>query len=476
MPQKILVLHSAPVKRVEHGIEDLRTRGLFDDPEITVFSRRDDRAEKRFRANAAVGRVGVRRAGWNPLPDIRRLRSERLDTVVVFFTGERGYWKMKWMAPWLGAERILVYAGDGEMFALGAATYVRFLLMRARKRRPDDFAAYQDGPAQPWSDRVLVLQTAPPELVAEGIRRLRAQAIFRDPQITLLMRKISAPHPIWNTLKPAPEMQTHNGVRGAWAELRARRAERYDGLALFLSGDPSFRKMKVFAFLCGARRVLIFNENLDCFFYSHGAFVRFLERRLRYGVERTAVSAQGSSGPPLERVLVLQSAEPEIVEPALALIHERKIFRNPHITLFARGGERYRMAFAGNPHIQSLLIHKHMDKAWSHLQMFRREQYDAAVLFLTGDPSYWKIKYFAFLCGARQLLVFNEHLDCFFYTPRALAGFLWERWRQRASHPDGAYTIGPRAALIKLLRPAVYPFRFAYLLFYYWKLQRRRPQ
>src|SRR5262245_7865472 len=121
MSQKILILHSAPVKRVEQGILDLRQSGALPAAEITVLSRRDPEAERRFRAYPSVGRVMVRSAGWSPWRDWARLRRERFDGVVVFFTGERGYWKMKAMALGLfpSTARVLVHAGDGEIFELG---------------------------------------------------------------------------------------------------------------------------------------------------------------------------------------------------------------------------------------------------------------------------------------------------------------------------------------------------------------------
>jgi hypothetical protein len=94
------------------------------------------------------------------------------------------------------------------------------------------------------------------------------------------------------------------------------------------------------------------------------------------------------------------------------------------------------------------------------------------VLFLTGDPGYWKIKCFAFLLGARHKLIFNENNDCFFFHWKAWAGLLAHRMASRSkvpAHAGGAHQIaGVFLILIKLL---LFPFRFAWLLLVWGQLR-----
>lgn len=471
MGQKVLILHSASIKRVEQGICDIVERGLVLQPEITVFTEDHWTAIPRWRAHAAVNQVLVRERGESLWHELTRWRRARFAVVVVFVTGEPGYRKMKLLAPLTGAPRLLVCAGDGEILDLTPAAYVRRLPDLWRKRPPADAARFQDAPVAPPPKRIFVCQSAAPEVIAAGIRRLLAQNIFRSPEITVFIREKAAQHPVWQTLGPSITFMTHGEgwpqAPKQWGRLRA---AAYDAVVVFLTGDPSYRKMKSFAFALGIRRLLIFNEHLDCFFYAPGPFLRFLTNRCLHGVAPSAVL--GTNRPTIpERILVLQSAEPEVMAPILETLSERELFYDPQLTLFLRNEERYRAYFADKPYVKQLQMHTRMANAWAHLRRLRGARYDAVILFLTGDPSYWKMKYFAFLCGARRLLIFNENLDCFFFTPRAFLRFLLNRWRRA-----GAHASPPLSVLAKILRPLIFPFRFAYLLLYFLVLQMRRPR
>ncbi|MBI1745481.1 MAG: hypothetical protein HYR55_02710 [Acidobacteria bacterium] len=265
----------------------------------------------------------------------------------------------------------------------------------------------------------------------------------------------------------------HLGGPTALAQLLRSRPQDYDGLVLFFSGDPSYHKIKALALVCGLRRILVFKEDLDSFFFSVSGLLRFLALRLRHGVKPMENAADAAIVP--ERVLVLQSAALAVIERALTLIRQRGIFRDPQISLFLREGDRCRANFADYayepPHV---LSHAGMENTWAHWRAIRHARYDAVVLFLTGDPSFWKIKVFAFLCGAKRLLIFNEHYDCFFYTPTGLISFLMKRWRQRVGTVEAAPHAIVIHALIRVARPLLYPFRFAYLLLFYWTLELRR--
>jgi hypothetical protein len=193
-----------------------------------------------------------------------------------------------------------------------------------------------------------------------------------------------------------------------------------------------------------------------------------------------------------QRILVLQTAVPSYVKCAMEDILAKNLLGPVRITLFCRAIPEEHSQFLGAPWISELCVHHEMSGALRQLLDFRRRRFDVVVAFFTADPSYWKIKWFAFLCRGRHLLIFNEHLGCFFYNPIAFLRFLWVRyneWKLRIKQqlgyalgtPQGMMTTYPSSFWLRLIRPfhllfkfAVFPFRFAYLLV--WTLQKQRQQ
>lgn len=192
------------------------------------------------------------------------------------------------------------------------------------------------------------------------------------------------------------------------------------------------------------------------------------------------------------RVLVLQTASPSYVKRAMKEILAKELLGPVHITLFSRALPDELSQFRGISWIDELSVHHESRAALKHLRELRRGRFDVVVAFFTRDPSYWKMKLFVFLCGGRHLLLFNEHLGCFFFTPSAFLQFLLARfreWRLRSKQKLG-YALGtsqvlilqPASLWLALLRPlhlalkvVVFPFRFLYLLVWTaWKRYQRR--
>ena len=182
-----------------------------------------------------------------------------------------------------------------------------------------------------------------------------------------------------------------------------------------------------------------------------------------------------------QQVLVLQTAVPPYIKRAMEEILEKRLLGNVTITLFCRNLPEERAQFQDIPWISDLLVHDETRAVHKHLQLIRQRKFDVVIVFFTRDPSYWKMKCFAFLCHGRHILVFNEHYGCFFYSHRLFARFLLARyreWRIRAKQSLG-YALGTPQGLISetaspgmaLLRPIhliiklmVFPLRWGYLL------------
>jgi hypothetical protein len=196
------------------------------------------------------------------------------------------------------------------------------------------------------------------------------------------------------------------------------------------------------------------------------------------------------AGNPLQ-VLVLQTAVPAYVKQAMEDILDKRLLGDVSVTLFCRALTEESTQFQGIPWISELLAHDEAHGVLGHLRSIRRRKFDVIVVFLTRDPSYWKMKCFAFLCRGRHVLVFNEHLGCFFYTHRLFAGFLWARyreWKLQAKQKLG-YALGTPQGMMSeiaspglaILRPVhltlkllIFPLRWIYLLAWSCSMQYKR--
>jgi O-antigen biosynthesis protein len=110
-----------------------------------------------------------------------------------------------------------------------------------------------------------------------------------------------------------------------------------------------------------------------------------------------------------DRVLIIQSAEPDAVLNAVNHLKSLPNFRNSRYTVFCRNRSEILQYFNGHPMFAQVLTHSETEGWMKHLLQLRRERFDAVVALFTGDPSYWKIKFFAFLLGGRHKLFFDEN-------------------------------------------------------------------
>ncbi len=193
----------------------------------------------------------------------------------------------------------------------------------------------------------------------------------------------------------------------------------------------------------------------------------------------------------MSKVLVIQTARPEYIDLAMKDILSKELLGKCQITVFCRGLADELRLFQSMTWIDTLDVHQETGGAFGHLLRLRQEKYDVVITFFTRDPSYWKIKGFVFLVGGRHLLVFNEHLGCFFYTHRAFYAFLKTRYRdwireckQKIGSSLGTsqgYVSRSQSAGMRLLRPfhlflkiLLFPFRFLYLLLWSQCMERKR--
>lgn len=325
--------------------------------------------------------------------------------------------------------------------------------------------------------RILVVETASPKRVRQKLEEILGGKIYPEPEVTLLCRDDPARLECYRGLQGVRVISLKPGVeRRIVRELRARQ---WDAVHAFWTGERSYRHMKWIALRAGARRTDIDSGDGGQFRLTWRSLPRYWIFRLRHPLPRdhwefawqppSAGAALGHGG---ERVLVVQSAEPPHVLRALERLDADKIFRNPRYTLFCRNRPEVLQHFRGHGRIAEVIGHDETHDWRGHLRRLRRARYDALVLFFTGDPSYRKIKCFAFLLGVRRRYVFNENNDCFEFTWRAWLSFVAHRLSQRARAGSGAGRLRTAGMFaLVALKVLLVPFRFLYLLLVWLRLR-----
>lgn len=268
-------------------------RGENAQPEITVLCRDDKRTIAWFREIPAVNVVPL--DSDNRPEVLAALLREEFNEVHVFWSGESRYRRMKLIALRFRAGRTWIDAGDGNVFRLTWKACLRFALFRSRHRLPSDHREFvlrpeTSGPAKYYDgEKVLVVQSAEPPHVLKALEAIRTRRLLREPRFTVFCRNRPEIARHFQLHPLVAELRLHSESRRALQHLRELRARRFDAVVVFFTGDPSYWKIKCFAFLTGARHRLIFNENGDCFFFSLGSWLALLARRLN---ERTRPGAR----------------------------------------------------------------------------------------------------------------------------------------------------------------------------------------
>ena len=299
---RILLVETASPKRVRRKAEQM----LADfNPNLTILCGDAPGAVQSYREIAGAEVIGLDPRDRSLIA--RDLRERNFDAIHVFWTGEKKYRSMKWYALRLGADRMVVDAGDGNIFLLTWKAIIRFWPFRRKHPLPSDHyefvpqptagiappqapeavpqpspaRALQEEPERFSGQKILVLQSAEPPQVLRTLERLSERPMFANPRYILFCRNRPEILTHFQGHPMLAEIRTHHETRDSWRIFRGLRRERFEVAILFLTGDPSYWKMKCFAFLLGARHKLIFNENNDCFYFNWRSWFSLLSHRLR---------------------------------------------------------------------------------------------------------------------------------------------------------------------------------------------------
>ncbi len=302
-------------------------------------------------------------------------------------------------------------------------------------------------------------------------------AIYKDPEITILCSEDAK---TFSYLSEIPGIQVirvePSSRRKALDDLRRRM---FDVLFVFWTGESRYRRMKVLALCLKARVTQVDSGDGGVFRLSWKALIRHWQFRMAHPLPTDHWEFNPAAAEPGEpeyregeKILLVQSAEPACVLKALELLREKPLFHRARYVLFCRNRPEVLKHFQAHPMIHEIRTHCETRRSWKHLRELRRERFDAVVVFFTGDPSYWKIKWFAFLLGARHKVVFNEYNGCFYFDLGKWLGFLSSRLGQRSRVGAGRRWISRAGVFAFLLaKVLLIPFRFIWLLFVWLRLR-----
>lgn len=391
----VVPLHEAPPEMAEFlqrfPLTPLGRRVLWvESCHPSLSSKVQDNLEGLIPADAQVTRVesGPLRSF---LGTVIRLRRERFDGAVVFFSGEVGFGRHKLLPFLVGIRRILVVRETGVRFYLSARKLFRFWYERLCLRWPQAQAA----------PRILLVQTETAEYVRQVLLQLRKDKLFPRSEIAVLcapgdQTRLKSILPPDCRLLPYSNRRWKDNLR-LWKQLQDFDA---DVACAIFTGWPIFRKQKLFYLLYPVRRRLIFNARLDFFDLHWRNLPRLWRREPRLFAATEA-----------RRLLFVQTADSETMLRALGRLSQSEVTEGGKIVVFCR--EDQGPLFRKQPHVQGVITYPagglpgKLKAAWK----LRGTRYDLVTGIFTGRPTFTlhKLLLLTLLGGPR--LIFNRHLD-----------------------------------------------------------------
>jgi hypothetical protein len=326
--------------------------------------------------------------------------------------------------------------------------------------------------------RVLLVETASPKRVRATAEAILAGNTYSDPQITILCS--SDPRTI-EYFQEIPGIQVTTLKTREGGRVREDLGkQKFDVMRIFWTGEKKYRRLKIRALTIPAANIDVDSGDGSVFRLTWRALLRFWLFRLQHPLPSdhyTFVPPRAEVEQEVyyqgEKILIVESAEPPYILRALEHLSERHLFRNPRYTLFCRNRPDVVGRLQTHPMISEVRTHTETQGSWEHLKHLRKERFDGVVVFFTGDPSYWKIKYFVFLLGARHKVIFNENNDCFFFAWSEWLALIAHRLGERSRHGSGPrWLYQVRLMLFLSIKCLLFPFRFVWLLLVWVRLRK----
>lgn len=400
----ILLFQTEGPRYVLEAARTLKAANLYPESTITVFCRAEDAA--RLSSHPAVDRViAFPSKGWvGQWKAWRQLRSVSRDIVAGIYTGRPVFRKQKLICFLSFGQPRLAFNAQLDCYWLSLRT-----LPKLFRKEPLKFA----DPTQPGT-RILLIQTEAWQYVLEAARRLKGKNLYPNSSITALCREEDRSH-----FERAPEVARvltfrarGKGRRRLGKRLREAAPEIVAGI---FSGRSVFPRQKLLFFSYLRRRRLAFNARLDCYWLTPQSLPRIFRREpLLFDVE----------GDESSQALLIQTESVSETLKAIDVALAGRALPQKRIALFCR--EDLRSRFERHPGVSRVYAYRpgRFRENLKTLRSMARRDFDVTAAILSGRPVYRLQKFLFFVLPARNRLVFNEHLDCFYLGRSRLGRFL----------------------------------------------------
>ena len=330
--------------------------------------------------------------GW------RTLRRQSFDSGVVFFSGEKGFAKLKLLPFLLGVPKILVVNENGDYFYATSRSLLRFLWGRV----------WQGAPLPKPSPRILVIQTESPTYVRRAIEVLRKPEMVPRSRICLLCRKEDADR--FRNVSGLESVLTYSRRKvgsnvGLWRDLKG-----FDAVAAIFSGRGVFRKQKLLYFLLPIRHHLAFNARSDCY--------RLTPRTLSWTLRKDP-SVSAAKKQPVSPILFLLADEDSRARKAIEKLQDPKVVSPQPIWVFCREDKRsFYQALPGVVEVRTYAPGRTRENLKTVLALARSRVEVVSSIF-SPQPAFRLQKLLFVLLPARHRLAFNrEDLNCYYLKGR----------------------------------------------------------
>ena len=442
---RILFLQTEDCTTCRFALASLKSAKLFPDSEIVVLCREENSSD--YRNMAGVDQVfELRKGAWlHNWRTLLRLRLLDPDIISAVFSGRPVFRKTKLLFLFFCDRPALVFNAAVECYFLSFHTLPRLLA-----REPLRFGARADSArARP----ILVVQTEHSGMTRESIRRLASPQLYPGARLVIVCRaEDSSP---LEDLPGVEKILSYPRRLSDWFRLaRQLRSAKPCLVSLTLSGRRVFSLHKLFVLaLFPFRPKLVFTAQLDAYWLRPATLFRVFRR------EPLLLEEPGDEI--RNEVLLIQTDSTEATLEALEHLQNGQAVGQGRVRLLCREEDRQHF----------LLRLKEADintwtpgiSAHNLKQMIKVGRIDRDVItaILSGRPVFRLQKLAFFLLPARNRLVFNENLDCFYLARSHLGRFF--RLPSMPVPPQGS-SEGWKHLLRQTTKVALWLPRFGYLL------------
>ena len=397
---RILFLQTEDFASCHRALTSLKSGQLFPDSEIVVLCREENSSG--YRSVAGVDRVlELRKGAWlHNWRTFWRLRLLDPDIVSAVFSGRPVFLKAKLFFLFFCDRPGLVFNAAVECYFLSLRTFPRLLA-----REPLRFGTSANlARARP----ILVVQTEHSGMTRESIRRLASPKLYPGARLMIVCRAESS-SPLEDF--PGVERIVHYPRRlSDWFRLaRQLRSARPCLVSLILSGRRVFSLHKFFVLaLFPFRPKLAFNAQLDAYWLRPTTLLRIFRRE--------PLLLEEPGGEIRNEILLIQTDSTDATLRALEHLQSGQAVGRGKVRLLCREEDRQHFL----PRLEESDISTWTPGISAHnlKQMIKvgRIDRDVVTAIFSGRAIFRLQKLAFFLLPARNRLVFNENMDCFYLT------------------------------------------------------------